>query len=134
MWSTPGLTLGSYLNFELARICGRPFVEKFIEKSIISRFDYLLYHKGAFLVFLLFLIPRTPRIISVIFSLLPSHYNGVSHHWRGREALRDYTAYCWERIYMASAVPRVLSSGGNSHYRYSCLACFSKGNSRGRSE
>lgn len=61
VWSTIGLTIGSYLAFALARTFGRPFVEKFVEKSILRRFDYLLHHKGAFLVFLLFLIPGTPK-------------------------------------------------------------------------
>lgn len=59
--STVGLTAGSYTAFALARIFGRPFVEKFVDKSTISRFDYLLHHKGAFLVFLLFLIPGFPK-------------------------------------------------------------------------
>jgi uncharacterized membrane protein YdjX (TVP38/TMEM64 family) len=59
--STIGLTLGSYIAFALARVFGRPFVERFVEKSIIKRFDYLLHHKGAFLVFLLFLIPGIPK-------------------------------------------------------------------------
>ena len=59
--STIGLTLGSYLAFVLARTFGRPLIEKFIPKSTIQRFDYLLHHKAAFLVFLLFLIPGFPK-------------------------------------------------------------------------
>lgn len=59
--STIGLTLGSYIAFSLARLFGRPFVERFVSKSTIERFDYLLHHKGAFLVFLLFLIPGFPK-------------------------------------------------------------------------
>ncbi len=61
--STTGLTLGSYVAFILARILGRPFVERFIDDSTFRRFDYLLHHKGAFLVFLLFLIPGFPKDI-----------------------------------------------------------------------
>ncbi|HMK56066.1 MAG TPA: TVP38/TMEM64 family protein [Dissulfurispiraceae bacterium] len=61
IWSTIGLTIGSYAAFALARVFGRPFVERFVDKSIMRRFDYLLHHKGAFLVFLLFLIPGTPK-------------------------------------------------------------------------
>ena len=61
MLSTIGLTIGSYLAFALSRSLGRPFVERFVDKSTLSRFDYLLHHKGAFLVFLLFLIPGTPK-------------------------------------------------------------------------
>jgi len=59
--STIGLTLGSYVAFALAKAFGRPLVEKFIPKSTMQRFDYLLHHKGAFLVFLLFLIPGFPK-------------------------------------------------------------------------
>lgn len=59
--STIGLTVGSYIAFALSRILGRPFVERFVDESVMSRFDYLLHHKGAFLVFLLFLIPGIPK-------------------------------------------------------------------------
>jgi len=59
--STIGLTLGSYIAFALSRTFGRPFVDKVVDKSVMGRFDYLLHHKGAFLVFLLFLIPGFPK-------------------------------------------------------------------------
>ncbi len=59
--STIGLTLGSYIAFALSRAFGRPFVEKFVDKKTLGRFDYLLRHKGAFLIFLLFLIPGFPK-------------------------------------------------------------------------
>lgn len=59
--SSIGLTLGSYIAFSLSRAFGRPFVERFVNKSTMERFDYLLHHKGAFLVFLLFLIPGFPK-------------------------------------------------------------------------
>ena len=59
--STVGLTLGSVIAFSLARVFGRPFVEKAVSPSTMERFDYLLHHKGAFLVFLLFLIPGLPK-------------------------------------------------------------------------
>ena len=59
--STIGLTLGSWIAFSLSRYFGRPFVEKFVRKETMDRYDYLLHHKGAFLVFLLFLIPGFPK-------------------------------------------------------------------------
>ena len=55
LWSTVGLTIGSYVAFALGRALGRPAVEKFVPQSTMARFDYLLKHKGAFIVFLLFL-------------------------------------------------------------------------------
>jgi uncharacterized membrane protein YdjX (TVP38/TMEM64 family) len=59
--STIGLTIGSYIAFALSRKFGRPFVDRFVNKSTMERFDYLLHHKGAFLVFLLFLTPGFPK-------------------------------------------------------------------------
>ncbi len=59
--STIGLTLGSFIAFTLSRTFGRPFVERFVDRDVMARFDYLLHHKGAFLIFLLFLIPGFPK-------------------------------------------------------------------------
>jgi uncharacterized membrane protein YdjX (TVP38/TMEM64 family) len=59
--STIGLTLGSYIAFALSRRFGQPFVARFVPKVAMDRFAYLLHHKGAFLVFILFLIPGTPE-------------------------------------------------------------------------
>lgn len=59
--STVGLTIGSWVAFWLSRFFGRPFVERFVSKKTLAKYDYLLHHKGAFLVFLLFLIPGTPK-------------------------------------------------------------------------
>lgn len=59
--STIGLTIGSYAAFFLSRTFGKPFVDRFVSPGTMERFDYLLHHKGAFLVFLLFLIPGFPK-------------------------------------------------------------------------
>jgi uncharacterized membrane protein YdjX (TVP38/TMEM64 family) len=59
--STIGLTIGSLIAFSLSRIFGRPFVDRFVKKETMDKYDFLLHHKGAFLVFLLFLIPGTPK-------------------------------------------------------------------------
>lgn len=61
IYSTIGLTVGSFLAFSLSRRFGQPFVDRFVSKTLIDKFDYLLHHKGAFLVFLLFLIPGVPK-------------------------------------------------------------------------
>ena len=58
--STVGLTIGSYVAFALSRYFGRPLTDRFVDKATMDRFDYLLHHKGAFLVFLLFLLPGFP--------------------------------------------------------------------------
>jgi len=59
--STIGLTSGSYVAFTLSRYFGRPLTDKFVDAKTMERFDYLLLHKGLFLVFLLFLIPGFPK-------------------------------------------------------------------------
>lgn len=59
--STIGLTLGSVIAFLLGRYLGRPFVEKVVDPMILYKFDYLLHHKGVFVVFFLFLIPGFPK-------------------------------------------------------------------------
>ena len=59
--STIGLTLGSYVAFSISRYFGRPLTEKFVDGKTMERFDYLLHHKGVFLIFLLFLIPGFPK-------------------------------------------------------------------------
>ena len=59
--STIGLTLGSWINFALSKTFGRPFADKFVSKKTMDKYDYLLHHKGAFLVFVLFLIPGFPK-------------------------------------------------------------------------
>ena len=63
LFSILGLTLGSWIAFSLARLIGRPLVELFISQETISRYDYVMKHKGMFLAFLLFLIPGFPKDI-----------------------------------------------------------------------
>ena len=59
--NTIGLTIGSVIAFQLARIFGRPVVDRLVDPRTMSRFDFLLRHEGAFLVFLLFLLPGFPK-------------------------------------------------------------------------
>jgi uncharacterized membrane protein YdjX (TVP38/TMEM64 family) len=59
--NTIGLTVGSIINFLLSRTFGRPAVDRFVDPRTMERFDFLLHHKGAFLVFLLFLLPGFPK-------------------------------------------------------------------------
>lgn len=74
--STIGLTLGSLLAFNLARGIGRPFVDIFVSKETIKRYDYVMTHKGVFLAFLMFLIPGFPKDI-LCFILGLSHMRQV---------------------------------------------------------
>jgi uncharacterized membrane protein YdjX (TVP38/TMEM64 family) len=63
LYSTIGLTLGSWIAFMLARLAGRPLVERVIKTETIKRYDYVMKHKGMFLAFLMFLIPGFPKDI-----------------------------------------------------------------------
>jgi len=61
VYSSIGLTLGSWLAFLIARRLGLPFVRRFVGKETMERFDYLMEHKGAVFSFIFFLIPGLPK-------------------------------------------------------------------------
>lgn len=61
LYSTIGLTLGSWMAFLLARLAGRPLVEMVVKPETIKQYDYVMKHKGLFLAFLMFLIPGFPK-------------------------------------------------------------------------
>jgi uncharacterized membrane protein YdjX (TVP38/TMEM64 family) len=63
LYSTIGLTLGSWIAFMLARLAGRPLVEMIVKPETIKRYDYVMKHKGQFLAFLMFLVPGFPKDI-----------------------------------------------------------------------
>ncbi len=61
LYSTIGLSLGSWIAFVLARRLGLPFVEKVISPQIIEKYDYFMEHRGVLITFILFLIPGFPK-------------------------------------------------------------------------
>jgi uncharacterized membrane protein YdjX (TVP38/TMEM64 family) len=61
LYSTIGLGLGSWLAFIFARWAGQPLVERIVSPTVLQRFDYLMAHQGAWIAFLLFLIPGFPK-------------------------------------------------------------------------
>src|SRR5437588_1238591 len=54
LFSTVGLTLGSWAAFEIADILGKPFIERFVRKDILDKFDFISTNTGAVICFLLF--------------------------------------------------------------------------------
>jgi len=65
-----GATIGFTLVFVLTRRFGRPFVEYFVDKKTLDRFDHLIEGKGKLVFFLIFLLPAFPDdIISFIAGL-----------------------------------------------------------------
>lgn len=61
VYSTIGLTLGSWIAFTLAKVVGRPLVESVVSSKTIKKYDYVMKHKGLFLALLLFIIPGFPK-------------------------------------------------------------------------
>jgi uncharacterized membrane protein YdjX (TVP38/TMEM64 family) len=63
LFSSLGLTLGSWVAFEITDILGRPFIERFVRKNILDKFSFLSTNTGAAICFLLFLLPGFPKDI-----------------------------------------------------------------------
>jgi uncharacterized membrane protein YdjX (TVP38/TMEM64 family) len=59
--STVGLSLGSWVAFELASILGRPFVERFVKAEVLRKFNFLTTRTGTLICFVLFLFPGFPK-------------------------------------------------------------------------
>ena len=74
IYSTIGLTLGSWVAFVIARRFGFSFVRGFVGKETMEKFDYLMEHKGAFFSFIFFLIPGLPKdYFCYLLGLSPMH-------------------------------------------------------------
>jgi uncharacterized membrane protein YdjX (TVP38/TMEM64 family) len=70
VYTMVGATIGFTLIFVLARKLGRPFVERFVSRNILERFDYLAETRGVLVFFLIFLLPAFPDdVISFIAGL-----------------------------------------------------------------
>jgi uncharacterized membrane protein YdjX (TVP38/TMEM64 family) len=59
--SAVGLSLGSWVAFELASILGRPFVERFVRAEVLQKFNFLTTRTGTLICFVLFLFPGFPK-------------------------------------------------------------------------
>lgn len=59
--SVIGITFGSWVAFELARILGRPFTERFVKREILEKFAFVTTEMGVAVCFLLFLVPYFPK-------------------------------------------------------------------------
>jgi uncharacterized membrane protein YdjX (TVP38/TMEM64 family) len=74
IYSTIGLTLGSWVSFLIARRFGFSFVRRFVGKETMEKFDYLMEHQGAFFSFLFFIIPGLPKdSFCYLLGLSPMH-------------------------------------------------------------
>ncbi|MFZ5586282.1 MAG: TVP38/TMEM64 family protein [Thermodesulfobacteriota bacterium] len=61
IYSSLGLTIGSWINFFIARMVGRAFVERMIPPEYLSRISYLMERQGVIASFIFFVIPGFPK-------------------------------------------------------------------------
>lgn len=74
IYSTVGLSLGSLFAFLIARRIGMPFVRRFMGPEFMGKFEYIVERHGAFLTFILFLIPGIPKdSLCYLLGLSPMH-------------------------------------------------------------
>jgi uncharacterized membrane protein YdjX (TVP38/TMEM64 family) len=74
LYSTTGLTLGSWVAFMISRRFGLPIVRRFVGKETMDKFDYLMEHQGALFSFIFFLIPGLPKdSLCYLLGLSPMH-------------------------------------------------------------
>jgi uncharacterized membrane protein YdjX (TVP38/TMEM64 family) len=61
IYSTIGLSIGSWLAFILSRIFGLPLVRKMVKPQIMEKYDHFMEARGPLVCFILFLIPGFPK-------------------------------------------------------------------------
>lgn len=71
-YSTVGLTLGSLVNFAVARLVGRAFVERVVPPQYMARLSFLMERQGVLAAFICFVVPGFPKdILCYILGLAP---------------------------------------------------------------
>ena len=61
IYSTIGLTAGSWINFLIGRYLGDHYVRKLIPPDRLSRLDIFIKHQGVILLMILFVLPGFPK-------------------------------------------------------------------------
>ena len=61
IYSTIGLSIGSWLAFILSRVYGLPLVRRLVKPSIMKKYDHFIEARGPLVCFILFLIPGFPK-------------------------------------------------------------------------
>ena len=61
LYSSIGLTLGSWLNFTIGRFLGERYVRKLISTDKLERLDTVVKRQGVIVLFILFLFPGFPK-------------------------------------------------------------------------
>jgi uncharacterized membrane protein YdjX (TVP38/TMEM64 family) len=60
-YSTLGITLGSTLAFLIGRALERTLIERLVSPQTLQKLDFVVERQGAFLAFVLFMIPGAPK-------------------------------------------------------------------------
>ena len=61
LYSSIGLTLGSWINFSIGRFMGKRIVRKLIPEPQLDRLDKIIKRQGVIVLFILFIIPGFPK-------------------------------------------------------------------------
>jgi len=61
IYSTIGLSVGSWINFFLARVLGKGFVERLIPPQYLAKIAFLMERQGVIASFIFFVIPGFPK-------------------------------------------------------------------------
>jgi uncharacterized membrane protein YdjX (TVP38/TMEM64 family) len=61
VYSSIALTMGSIINFAIGSFLGRRFIRRLIPPEHLQRFDTLVRHEGALIIFILFVFPGFPK-------------------------------------------------------------------------
>ncbi len=67
IYSTIGLTLGSWINFSLGQLLGRRYGKRIIPPRYIEKFDSIIKHQGVIVSLILFILPGFPKDYLSIF-------------------------------------------------------------------
>jgi uncharacterized membrane protein YdjX (TVP38/TMEM64 family) len=61
IYSTIGLSIGSWLAFILSRTFGLPLVKRMVKPQLMEKYDHFIEARGPLVCFILFLIPGFPK-------------------------------------------------------------------------
>ncbi|KIX14364.1 TVP38/TMEM64 family protein [Dethiosulfatarculus sandiegensis] len=61
VYSSLGLTVGSWINFFLARMLGKTFIEKLIPPHVLARISFIMERQGVVAAFIFFVVPGFPK-------------------------------------------------------------------------
>lgn len=61
IYSTIGLTLGSWMNFVIARLLGKGFIERLVPPAYMTKIAYLMERQGVIASFIFFIFPGFPK-------------------------------------------------------------------------